>query len=323
MSFVLAFVAVQDGEVKRSSLETLSAARDVAKKHGRRLEAVALTAQSGTIEHAVGRYGAERLHLVEHVVFARHDGAAIVSTLSAIIESLSPDVVVFPSTEGVKDVLGALAVRCNADAVPDVASFDIDGDRVVAKRPVMAAKFVARVHSNGLPALVSVRAGSYAAEESPADTEVVRAEAVLPDGRHADLREVLASALGSVDLSDARVVVAAGRGVRDEEGRRLIEELAGIFGAAIGSSRAVVDNGLFPATSQVGQTGKVVSPDLYFAIGISGAIQHVAGMQNSRVIVAINKDADAPIFKYATYGIVGDLYNVLPPMIEALRKATS
>jgi electron transfer flavoprotein alpha subunit len=323
MSVVLAFVAVQDGEVKRSSLETLSAARAVAQKHGRRFEAVALTAQAGGIEQTVARYGAERLHLVENEAFAKHNGAATVSTLASVIESVKPDVVVFPSTEGVKDILGALAIRCGADAVPDVASFDIDGDRVIAKRPVMAAKFVARVHSKGLPALVSVRAGSYSAEEAPADIAVVRSDAVVPEGRTAILREVLESALGTVDLTDARVVVAAGRGVRDEEGRRLVQELADVFGAAIGSSRAVVENGLFPATSQIGQTGKVVSPDLYFAIGISGAIQHAAGMQNSRVIVAINKDADAPIFKYATYGIVGDLFKVLPPMIDALRKATN
>lgn len=321
MSVVLAFVAVQDGEVKRSSLEILSAARAVANKHGRRFEAVALSDREGNLPQTIARFGAERIYLAVDDAFAGHDGATIVETLAGVIEDVRPDIVVFPSTEGVKDILGALAIRSGADAVPDVASFDLEDDRVVARRPVMAAKFFARVRTSGLPALVSVRAGSYAAEESPSEPDVTRVSARVPDGRKADLRDVLESALGTVDLSDARVVVAAGRGIRDEEGRRLIEELAEVFGAAIGSSRAVVENGLFPATSQIGQTGKVVSPDLYFAIGISGAIQHVAGMQNSRVIVAINKDADAPIFKYASYGIVGDLYKVLPPMIESLRKA--
>jgi electron transfer flavoprotein alpha subunit len=320
---VLAFVAVQDGAIKRSSFEILTAAREAASASGRPFEAVLLTSKEGDLVSDLSAYGPSKVHLAVDDVFARHDGATIIATLKSLIDRLKPDVIVFPSTEGVKDILGALAAECDADAVPDVSSFAIEDGRVTAKRPVMAAKFIARVHSKGLPALVSVRAGSYAASESPSEPAVERFDAVIPDGRTANLKEVLESALGTVDLTDARVVVAAGRGVRDEAGRDLVQELAEVFGAAIGSSRAVVENGLFPATSQVGQTGKVVSPELYFAIGISGAIQHVAGMQNSRVIIAINKDADAPIFKYATYGIVGDLYKVLPPMIEALKKATS
>jgi electron transfer flavoprotein alpha subunit len=136
---------------------------------------------------------------------------------------------------------------------------------------------------------------------------------------HVILKEILASAGGQVDLNEAQVVVAAGRGVKDEEARRLVDELVAVTGAAIGASRAVVETGMFPATAQIGQTGKVVSPTLYFAVGISGAIQHVAGMANSKVIVAINKEADAPIFQYATYGLVGDLYKILPPLIAELK----
>ena len=135
------------------------------------------------------------------------------------------------------------------------------------------------------------------------------------------LREVLTSGGGTVDLAEARVVVAAGRGVRDDQGKAFVQELADLFDGAIGASRAVVESGLFSATAQIGQTGKVVAPELYFAVGISGAIQHVAGMANSRVIVAINKDRDAPIFQYATYGLVGDLYKILPNLINELRAA--
>ncbi|MDE2996907.1 MAG: electron transfer flavoprotein subunit alpha/FixB family protein, partial [Bacteroidota bacterium] len=135
------------------------------------------------------------------------------------------------------------------------------------------------------------------------------------------LKEIVQTAGDTVDLSEANVVVAAGRGVRDEAGKALIDELASITGAAIGASRAVVETGLFPATAQIGQTGKVVSPDLYFAVGISGAVQHTAGMANSRVIVAINKDPDAPIFDVATYGLVGDCFAILPLLNAALKNA--
>ncbi|MFW5973534.1 MAG: electron transfer flavoprotein subunit alpha/FixB family protein, partial [Bacteroidota bacterium] len=182
--------------------------------------------------------------------------------------------------------------------------------------------FIAVVRTT-LPAVVSIRSGSYAA--APVDEvnrpEVNRLDYSLDGRPRAQLLGMTERLGGRVDLTDARVVVAAGRGVRNIDGKRLVEELADVFDAAIGSSRAVVENGLFESTTQIGQTGKVVSPDLYFALGISGAIQHVAGMQNSRVVVAINKDPSAPIFDYATYGIVGDLFEVLPPLIDTLREA--
>jgi electron transfer flavoprotein alpha subunit len=181
---------------------------------------------------------------------------------------------------------------------------------------------MARTEARAGLVLVSVRSGAYEAAEAPVEAEVVTVPFTYDEGADKTvLREVVRAAGSAVDLSEARVVVAAGRGVRDEAGKQLVEELASALGAAIGASRAVVESGLFPATAQVGQTGKVVSPELYFAIGISGAIQHVAGMTGSRVVVAINKDPEAPIFKYATYGLVGDLYKVLPPLIAALKQA--
>jgi len=226
------------------------------------------------------------------------------------------------STEAVKDVLGALAVRCDAAVLPDVASFDLNGDVVTCQRPVMAAKKLAATSTSHPLVFVSVRSGSYEAVEAPVDGSISEVAFSLDDASLGQtLREVVSSAGDTVDLSEARVVVAAGRGVRDEEGRALVQELADITGAAIGASRAVVETGLFPATAQIGQTGKVVSPDLYFAVGISGAVQHTAGMANSRVIVAINKDPDAPIFELATYGLVGDCFKILPLLNAALKQA--
>lgn len=322
MSKILVYAAAQDGRIKRSSLEVLTRCRALAEAAGGTLEAVIVDPDPAALVEEVQRYGPARIYTVAHPVFRQHINTPLLAALAQVIAQAAPQVVAFASSEAVKDVLGALAVRTDAAALPDVAAFELIDGGVAATRPVMAAKFMARTEARADRVLVSVRAGAYTAEEAPAEAEVEAVDFTFDAaGLRQTLREVVQTAGQGVDLSEARVVVAAGRGVRDEEGRRLIEELAAVLGAAIGSSRAVVENGLFPATSQVGQTGKVVSPDLYIAVGISGAIQHVAGMTNSRVIVAINKDPDAPIFKYATYGLVGDLYKILPPFIASLKAA--
>lgn len=321
MAHFLVYVAVQKGIVRRSSLEVLTHARALAREQGGRVEALLVGSDPGASVEVVRRYGPERIYTVEHPVFERHVNTPLIDALAAAVESSGAEVVCFASTEAVKDVLGALAVRVGGTALPDVASFTWTGDAVEALRPVMAAKFLARVRAAARPVLVSVRSGSYDATEAPGEAEVVALPFTFDAGSlKQQVEEAENAADAGADLSEARVVVAAGRGIRDESGKQLVEELAGVLGAAIGSSRAVVESGLFPATTQVGQTGKVVAPDLYLAVGISGAIQHVAGMANSRVIVAINRDADAPIFDVATYGLVGDLHRILPPLIEELRR---
>ncbi len=319
---ILTYIGIQGGSVRRASLEVLSQCRKLAAAQGLAVEAVLIHPQASDFVAQVQRYGAQKVYTVEDPIFEQHLNAPLVGALAAVIEQAQPRVVALASSEAVKDVLGALAARLDAPALADVSSFELTEAGVRARRPVLAAKFIARVEAEGQPVLVSVRAGAYDAEEAPAQAEIEALPFSFDEAKpRPTLREVIGASGGAVDLSEARYVVAAGRGVRDEEGKKLIDELAEVLGAAIGSSRAVVDVGLFPATSQVGQTGKVVSPDLYIAVGISGAIQHAAGMSNSRVIVAINKDADAPIFNYATYGLVGDLYVILPPLIEALREA--
>lgn len=322
MGKILAYVEIQNGRPKRSSLEALSRCRAIAISRGDDLEAVAVASETAAAVEIIARYGPSRIFTVTHPVFETHINAALTAALAKVARISDPDVMVLPTSESVKDVLGALAIRLNAPALPDVSEFDCVEGGVEATRPVFAAKFLAVTRAEGRPVLVSVRAGSYSADEAPADASIEAVEFSFDPARlRQTVRRVETTIKqGKVDLTEARVVVAAGRGVRDEEGKRLIEQLASALNAAIGSTRAVVESGLLPPSAQVGQTGKVVSPDLYIAVGISGAIQHVAGMTGSNVVVAINKDPGAPIFKYATYGIVGDLYDILPPLIDALVK---
>lgn len=319
MSTLLVYISTSDGKIKRSSLEVLSEASRQSKTRGHDLAAVVLDADASRFSDELARHGAKTIYTVSDPIFKTHLNAPVVQALSQVIDLVKPSVLVCASTEGTKDVLGALGARKNAAVLPDVASFELTSGGVSALRPVMAAKVLAQNSASGELILVSVRSGSYDAVPDPVVAET-KAVTFAPSDIAIVLREVLSSAGEKVDLSEAQVVVAAGRGVKDDEGKAMIEELASLLGGAIGASRAVVETGMFPATAQIGQTGKVVSPALYFAIGISGAVQHTAGMSNSKVIVAINKDADAPIFQYATYGLVGDLYKILPLLIQEIRK---
>ncbi len=324
MAKLLTYVAVQDGKIKRSSLEVLSHCRSLAQSGGHTLEAVVIHPEASAFVDAVREYGPDRIYTISDPIFERHLNTPLIDALAAIVNQAAPQVLAMPSTESVKDVLGALAVRTGAAALSDVASFSLIEGGVEALRPVMAAKMMARTQGTGDIVLVSVRSGSYEAVPSPGAGTVEQVPFSFDPGTlKQTLREVISATRGTVDLSEARVVIAAGRGVKDEIAQKMVEELAELLGGAIGASRAVVENGQFPATAQIGQTGKVVSPDLYIGVGISGAIQHVAGMSNSRVIVAINKDPDAPIFKIATYGLVGDLYKILPPLIAELKAVVS
>ncbi len=321
MPTILSYVALQGGAPTRASLEVLTRARQMAEAGGHDLAAAVVAPDAASAADALGAYGAQTVYAVSDAAFGQHLNAPFLAALQAVIERAQPTLVLFPSSESVKDVLGALAVRVDAAVLPDVSAVEWADGGVEALRPVMASKFLSRVRAEGAPVLVSVRSGSYEASEAPVETRVEPVPLANAASGAATLREVVGAAAGGVDLADARVVVAAGRGVKDEAAKALVEELADVLGAAIGASRAVVESGAFPATAQIGQTGKVVSPDLYIGVGISGAIQHVAGMVGSRTIVAINTNPDAPIFDVATYGIVGDLYDVLPPLIEEIRTA--
>jgi len=321
MSTILVYLPTADGNIKRSALEVLTQARNEAQKNNLAVHALIVDANPENFTEKAAEYGAQVVHTVKNPMFNQHLNAPLIQALEAAIKSCGANYFVTPSMEATKDIMGALAARLNAGVLPDVASFEIEENSVVALRPVMAAKVLQKVKATGSLILVSVRSGSYDAVTAPVSASE-NALSFEPDTNSikAYLREIIKASAGGVDLSEANVVVAGGRGIKDAEGRKMLEDLAELMNGAVGASRAVTESGLFLATAQIGQTGKVVSPELYFAVGISGAIQHVAGMSNSKVIVAINKDADAAIFQYATYGIVGDLYKIMPLLIEEVKK---
>ena len=324
MSTILTHIAISDGKIKRSSLEVLSRCNELAEKNGYQSDALIIDPNASEVAEKVKAYGPSAIYTIEDSILKNHLNTPLLKALATAMDEINPNVLAFASTEGSKDILGALAANQNAAALADVSEFDLTDNGVKAKRPVMAAKIISSVESTSYPTILTIRSGSYEVVEKSADSEIKEIPFSFDEGDlKITLKEIIGATGDKIDLSEAETVVAAGRGAKDEEGQKLVEELASLLNGAIGASRALTEAGVYDPSLQIGQTGKVVSPQLYIAVGISGAIQHVAGMANSKVIVAINKDPDAPIFDIADYGIVGDLYKVLPPFIEELKKIKS
>ncbi len=320
MSTLLTFISVNNGKIKRSSLEVLSRCTQEATKLGFQSAALIIDENASQYSSQLDSYGVAKVYTVEGPHFKNHLNTPVLKALSTVMSQVKPKVMAFASTESSKDILGALAANQGIPALPDMSEFEVTDTGVKGKRPVMAAKIISSVEAEGDSIIISVRSGSYDLIDSPSKPEVESVEVNIGEAETKSvLKEIITASGDRIDLSEADVVVAAGRGVKDEEGRNLISELAGLLNAGIGASRALTESGAYDPSLQIGQTGKVVSPQLYIAVGISGAIQHVAGITNSKVIVAINKDPDAPIFDIADYGIVGDLYKVLPPFIDELK----
>jgi len=321
MSTLLTYISVSDGKLKRSSLEVLSRCNELAKKNGTQSDALIIDSNASEISDKLKAYGPSTIYTIEDPIFKNHLNTPLLKALATAVDEIKPNVLAFASTEGSKDILGALAANQDAAALADVSEFNLTDNGVKAKRPVMAAKIISSVETTSYPTILTVRSGSYDLVEKSVNSEVKEIPFSFDEGDlKITLKEIIGATGDKIDLSEAETVVAAGRGAKDEEGQKLVEELASLLNGAIGASRALTEAGVYDPSLQIGQTGKVVSPQLYIAIGISGAIQHVAGMANSKVIVAINKDPDAPIFDIADYGIVGDLYKVLPPFIDELKK---
>lgn len=321
---IMAIAEQRDGSLRRVSQEVVTQARRTADALGATVDAVVLGAPGiGDAAGELGAYGADRVLVVESDDLGRYHPEGYATALTELVRGGDYFAVFIPASALGKDLAPRLAARLDLPLATDATALEVDGGELIITRPLYAGKVFVRVKLSGSPRLVSLRPNAFGVEENPKAGEVERVSVDAGQGAwRLQLGEVKATAGERPDVSEAPVVISGGRGLRGPENWNLLEDLCEAIGprCALGASRAVVDAGWRPHGEQVGQTGKTVAPQLYFAIGISGAIQHLAGMRTARTIVAINSDPDAPIFKVADYGIVGDAFEVLPRLTEELKK---
>jgi electron transfer flavoprotein alpha subunit len=319
MAEVLVLVDSLDGNVKKPTLELLTAARQLGEP------AAVVVGAPGTaapLKDQLAEYGAAKVYVVESDDIAGYSVAPKAEALAAVAEQAAPAAVLVSSNGENKEIAARLALKLGSGLLYDAVDFDSDGS--VTQQIFGAAITVKAKVTKGVP-VITVRPNSFAPEPATGAAEEVPVSVTLSDSaKAAKVTDTVVEEKGSrPQLSDASVVVSGGRGIGKADNFPIIEKLADSLGAAVGASRAVVDAGWVPHTMQVGQTGVTVSPQLYIAVGISGAIQHRAGMQTSKTIVAINKDAEAPIFEIADFGVVGDLFQVAPQLTDEITKRRS
>ncbi len=325
MGDVLAIVEQREGRLRGVSGEVVSAAGKLASGLGGSVRAL-LVGGPGAGEAAgdLGRFGAETIRVAESEDLAAYNPQGYARVVADEIRSGDFAGVLFAATSQGKDLAPRVAALLDVPLASDVTELEVEEGTVMAVRPVYSGKAFATVEFGDSPALVSIRPNVFAAQEKAGagTVETFEPEGVDPGSWSVRLKEFKATAGETKDVAEAPVVVSGGRGMKGPENWNLLEDLQAALGsdAALGASRAVVDAGWRPHAEQVGQTGKTVAPKLYFALGISGAIQHLAGMRTAQTIVAVNKDPDAPIFQVADYGIVGDLFEVVPRLTEAVRE---
>ena len=325
MANVLVFAESRGTALRKVALEAVTAARVLADASGGGEVHAVVAGPAGiaATTEQLGAHGADVVLVVEHAALASFERESIAATVADRAKSGGYRAVVLGfSTQG-RDLGPRLAARLDAPIASDVTEIAVAGDALTVKHPGYANKVVLTLTLSGSPAVVSVRPGAFDAKQSPrsARSETIQ-PAADPAAARVVVKQVVEGTKGRPDLGDAPVIVAGGRGLKAAENFKLVEDLADAFGnAAVGATRAVTDDGWRPHSDQIGQTGRQVSPQLYVAVGISGAIQHLAGMRTSKTIVAINKDKDAPIFKVADYGIVGDVLEVVPALTTAVKAA--
>lgn len=318
MAKIIVFAEHKNGALKRGAMELLQAA---AKSGG---DVVGIAFGTGADKAAVemGHHGAKEVHIIKDASLDDYNSELFLAGLTTILEKAQPQILLASASSTAKDLFPRLAARMNTGIAADCTELTISGDNVTAKKPLYSGKAFATASFENSPLkIVLMRANQLpvAAADSSKSATVTEHTLSKPDLKTL-IKEVVKGASEKLDLTEANVIVAGGRGLKEGGNFKLLNDLADVLGATVGASRAVVDAGWVPHGMQVGQTGKTVAPSLYIAVGISGSIQHLAGMSGSKVIVAINTDPNAPIFQKATYGIVGDLFDVIPKLTEEFRK---
>jgi electron transfer flavoprotein alpha subunit len=324
MADVLAFAESRGGELRKVALETVTAARSLADAEGGEVHALIIGAPGiASKADQLARHGADVVLVVEHPVLATHSAEVAAATAAGRAKDGGYGAVIFSASAQGKDLAPRVAAKLGVPMAADVLSLERSASGIVARHAGYAGKVVQTLTLSARPAILSLRPGAFTPVPNAKTGRVESiAPAMDPASARVVVKEMVQGRSGRPDLGEAPVIVSGGRGLRAAENFRLVEELADAFGnAAVGCTRAVADDGWRPQSDQIGQTGRTVSPDLYIAVGISGAIQHLTGMRTAKTIVAINRDKEAPIFKVADYGIVGDALEIVPALTAAVREA--
>jgi len=312
---ILVYAELSEGKVTSTSLELVTKARDLGDVY-----AVALGAGAKAAAATLGKHGAKVVHVNEDKVFDDYIAEPATDAVASLYEKEKPDLILFGFTSDSREVAGRLAARLGVGLISNASDVAAKDGGFLARVPYFGGAKVASMKANARPAIVLVRPKSFEASEAGGAAEVKQLDLAVADGsKRAHVTERIAEASEKVKLEDARVVISGGRGMGGPQNFPLLEDLAGALGGAVGASRAVVDAGWVPYSMQVGQTGKSVRPGVYIAVGISGAMQHTVGMKTSKVIIAINKDAEAPIMKMADLGVVGDALKIVPALTAAVK----
>jgi electron transfer flavoprotein alpha subunit len=318
MSKVFVFAEHKMGSLKRGAMELLQAAQ----KSGNTVVGMAVGTGAGKAAIEMGHHGAQEVHVIEDASLDAYNPELYAAALSLVLEKVQPQILLASATSAAKDLFPRIAARLKTGVVSDCTELNISGDIVTAKKPLYSGKaFAIASFENSPLKIVLMRANQLpvAAADASKAANVVEHLLAKPDLRTL-IKEIVKGTSEKLDLTEANIIVSGGRGLKEAGNFKLLNDLADVLGATVGASRAVVDAGWVSHGMQVGQTGKTVAPTLYIAVGVSGAIQHLAGMSGSKVIVAINNDPGAPIFQKATYGIVGDLFDVVPKLTEEFKK---